>query len=93
VLLVRPVRQADLNVDRRSATGALTDPYGCEVVLLARIWEEKIARDHPELVDYLEAVMETFAKPDHVEPDPLPARRGLPARCRPQPPADGGRKL
>jgi hypothetical protein len=37
--------------------------------------EEKIARDHPELVDHLEAVMETVAKPDHVEPDALPARR------------------
>ena len=42
--------------------------------MLARIWENKIARDHPELVDHLDAVMETVARPDHVEPDALPAR-------------------
>jgi hypothetical protein len=56
----------------RAAT--VTDRDGQEVVLLARIWEEKITRDHPELVDHLDAVMETVAKPDHVEPDGLPAR-------------------
>ena len=50
------------------------DPDGREVVLLARIWQDKIARDHPELVDHLEAVMETVAEPDHVEPDALPDR-------------------
>ena len=52
----------------------VTDPGGREVVLLARIWEDKISRDHPELVDHLEAVMKTVAKPDHVEPDALPDR-------------------
>jgi hypothetical protein len=56
----------------RAAT--VIDPDGHEVVLLARIWENKIARDHPELVDRLDAVMQTVAKPDHVEPDPLSAR-------------------
>ena len=50
------------------------DPEGREVVLLARIWEDKIARDHPELVDHLEAVIETVAKPDHIEADALPNR-------------------
>jgi hypothetical protein len=58
--------------DPRAAT--VDDPDGREVVLLARIWEEKIARDHPELVDHLAAVIGTVAKPDHVEPDALPAR-------------------
>ena len=58
--------------DPRAAT--LADPDGRKVVLLARIWEEKIARDHPELVDHLAAVMETVAHPDHFEPDALPAR-------------------
>jgi hypothetical protein len=53
---------------------AATDPDGREVVLLARIWEGKIARDHPELVDHLDAVMETVAKPDHIEVDALPDR-------------------
>ncbi len=51
------------------------DPDGREVVLLARIWEDKIARDHPELVDHLEAVIETVAKPEHIEADVLPDRR------------------
>jgi hypothetical protein len=56
----------------RAAT--VSDPDGNEVVLLVRIWEEKIARDHPELVDQLGAVMQTVAKPDHVEPDAVPDR-------------------
>ena len=47
---------------------------GREVVLLARIWEDKITRDHPELVDHLEAVMETVAKPDHLDADALADR-------------------
>jgi hypothetical protein len=34
--------------DPRART--VTDPDGHEVVLLVRIWEEKIAHDHPELV-------------------------------------------
>ena len=50
------------------------DPDGREVVLLARIWEDKIVRDHPELVSHLEGVIQTVATPDHVEPDGLPAR-------------------
>jgi hypothetical protein len=74
--------------------GAVIDPDGHEVVLLARIWEDKIARDHPELVDQLDAVMQTVAKPDHVEPDALPARtRFYRRKRRAQPLADGGRKL
>jgi hypothetical protein len=59
--------------DAAAATGV--DPDGHEVVLLARIWENKIARDHPELLGQLDAVMNTVAKPDHVEPDTLPARK------------------
>ena len=58
----------------KSAAGTVTDPDGREVVLLARIWEDKITRDHPEMVDDLDAVFETVAKPDHVEPDALPDR-------------------
>ena len=56
----------------RAAT--VIDPDGREVVLLARIWADKITRDHPELVDHLDAVIQTVARPDHVEPDALPAR-------------------
>ena len=72
--LVRAVRHAAgmMSDDPRPAT--VTDPDGREVVMVARIWENKIARDHPELVDHLDAVMETVSKPDHAEPDALPAR-------------------
>ncbi len=59
--------------DPRALT--VTDPDGHEVVLLERIWQEKIARDYPELGGHLDAVMQTVAKPDHSEPDALPARR------------------
>ncbi len=34
-----------------------------EVVLLARIWQEKITRDHPELVDQMDAVIQTVERP------------------------------
>jgi hypothetical protein len=63
-------------VGRRTPGDATTtDPDGREVVLLARIWEDKIALDHPELAGHLDAVIETVANPDHLEPDTLPARR------------------
>ncbi len=52
-------------------------PDGREVVLLARIWEEKITRDHPELASHLDAVIGAVAQPDHVEPDVLPSRTPL----------------
>jgi hypothetical protein len=58
--------------DPRAATAV--DPDGRDVVLLARIWEDKIVRDHPELVSHLDAVIQTVATPDHLEPDTLPAR-------------------
>jgi hypothetical protein len=58
--------------DPRAAT--VTDPDGSEVVLLVRIWDDKIARDHPELVGHLDGVIKTIAKPDHFEPDTLPGR-------------------
>jgi len=50
------------------------DRDGRDVVLLARIWEEKITRDHPELTGHLDAVVDTVAHPDHVEHDSIPAR-------------------
>ncbi len=45
------------------------DRDGHEVALLTPIWERKITRDHPELADHLDAVLETVARPDHVQPD------------------------
>lgn len=55
--------------------GAVSDRDGRAVVLLARIWADKILRDHPELGDHLEQVLGTVSVPDHVEPDPRADRR------------------
>jgi hypothetical protein len=52
-----------------------SDPDGRPVVLLARIWEDKITRDHPELRTHLEHVVATVTEPDHAEPDPRARRR------------------
>jgi hypothetical protein len=60
----------------KPAAATVTDPDGREVVLLARIWEDKITRDHPELVDHLEAVMETVAKPNPSSRTRFPTGRG-----------------
>jgi hypothetical protein len=54
--------------------GTAVDPDGRDVVLLARIWEDKIAPDHPELVRHLDAIIQTVATPDHLEPDTRHAR-------------------
>jgi len=53
----------------------ITEPDGRAVALLARIWEQKITHDHPELRDHLEQVLEMVAEPDHAEPDPREGRR------------------
>ncbi len=55
--------------------GEVSDPDGRAVVLLARIWEDKIIRDHPELGDQVEPVLGTVSTPDHVELDPREDRR------------------
>jgi len=53
----------------------ISDPDGRSVVLLARILEDKITKDHPEPQAYLEHVLATVTKPDHAEPDPRARRR------------------
>jgi hypothetical protein len=61
--------------DAERRLGEVGDPNGRLVIALARIWEDKIARDHPELREHLNDVLETVSRPDHAEPDPRPARR------------------
>jgi len=46
-----------------------TDPHGARVVLLRRVWEGKILRDHAELDAHLDDVLRTVAEPDHVADD------------------------
>lgn len=53
------------------------DRHGREVLLLTRIWDGKILRDHPELVGHLDAVLATVQAPDHIEPDSEPLRERL----------------
>jgi len=55
--------------------GEVEDPDGREVVLLGRIWDRKITRDHPEVRRHREQVLAAVETPDHVEPDPRPDRR------------------
>jgi hypothetical protein len=59
---------------RRRKLVTVADRDGGQVILLARIWEQKITRDHPELAGHLDAVVEAVAHPDHVEADALPGR-------------------
>ena len=47
-----------------------TDPDGGRVVLLRRVWEGKVLRDHAELHAYLDDVLRTVTEPDHVAGDP-----------------------
>ena len=67
------------------ALASVVDAGAREVVLLARVWTEKITLDHPEIADHLDAVLETVTRPDHVEPDVLPGEDAvLPAQRRSQ---------
>jgi hypothetical protein len=71
------VRGADqpLRVSADDLLAELSDPDGRSVVLLARIWEDKITKDHPELRAHLEHVLATVTTPDHAESDPHARRR------------------
>jgi hypothetical protein len=42
--------------------------------LLAATWHDKITRDPPEMAGYLDDVLDTVRRPDHIEPDPRPGR-------------------
>jgi hypothetical protein len=49
----------------------VVDPSGSRVVLLGRLWREKVLRSHPELARHLDAVVDTVLSPDHVDADPV----------------------
>jgi hypothetical protein len=51
--------------------GEARDPKGVRVVVPARLWREKILRDHPELESHLADVERGIANPDQVLPDPI----------------------
>jgi hypothetical protein len=52
-----------------------TDPAGARVVLDGRLWDGKIARDHPEVAPHKDDVLHAVSAPDHVAPDPGSADR------------------
>jgi hypothetical protein len=39
------------------------------VVLLGRVWREKLLRDHPELALHVDAMLRAVQSPDHAEVD------------------------
>jgi hypothetical protein len=51
--------------------GETTDLNGMRVVLLRRVWQEKVVVDHPEMASFVDDVLETVSDPDHIEPDPI----------------------
>jgi hypothetical protein len=89
------VRGADqpLRVSADELLAELRDPDGRSVVLLARIWEDKITKDLPELRGVLEQVLATVTEPDHAEPDPRQEAPLLPSPSGPEPVAARGPKL
>jgi hypothetical protein len=49
----------------------VVDPSGSRVVLLGRLWREKVLRSHPELARHLDAVVDAVLSPDHLDADPV----------------------
>jgi hypothetical protein len=50
--------------------GEAIDPDGARVILLARVWDDKVLRDHVELDGYMFDVLRAVGAPDHIELDP-----------------------
>jgi len=55
--------------------GEAIDPDGARVILLARVWDDKVLHDHVELAGYVTDVLRAVRAPDHVEPDPTYEQR------------------
>jgi hypothetical protein len=51
--------------------GETGDPNGARIVLLDRVWRDKVVVDHPEVAPLIGEVLDAVAAPDHVEPDPI----------------------
>ena len=57
------------------------DAEGTRVVLLTRIWREKLLPEHVELADFMGDALEAVTSAEHVEVDPVyPERRRYFAR-------------
>lgn len=51
--------------------GEARDATGARVVLPARVWNDKLLRDHPELEAHQADVLRAVSEPDHVAADPV----------------------
>jgi hypothetical protein len=61
--------------------GETTDPQGTRVVLLTRVWQEKVLSEHTELATFTDEVLRALISAEHVEVDPVyPERRRYFAR-------------
>jgi hypothetical protein len=52
----------------RDSVGEARDPTGVCVVIPARLWRDKILRDHPEVTAHLADVLRAISEPDRVLP-------------------------
>jgi hypothetical protein len=59
---------------RNELVGETIDPEGRRVVLLERIWSEKILCIHPEMETFRADVLRTVEAPDCLESDLRPSR-------------------
>jgi len=55
----------------RDSVGEARDATGVHVVVPAKLWRDKILRDHPELAAHLADVLRAIAEPDRILPDPV----------------------
>jgi hypothetical protein len=62
-------------VEDKEIIGETTDPEGTRVVLLARIWQEKVLPEHIELTAFMEDVLKAVGSAEHVEVDPVYSQR------------------
>jgi hypothetical protein len=51
--------------------GETADPQGARVVLLARIWHDKVLLEHIELRPFMDSVLRTVRSAEHIEVDPV----------------------
>jgi hypothetical protein len=49
--------------------GETSDPEGRRVVLLARVWYEKVLLEHPEMTLLMADALQAVIAPEHVEAD------------------------
>jgi hypothetical protein len=49
--------------------GETRDPEGRRVVLLARVWHDKVLPEHPEMMPFVAKVLQAVIVPEHVEAD------------------------